>query len=91
MIDKLGVRTRNNVNERAEEIQLANKNIKDITTPNLAVYNFYWTGENLYGKGKYLAAYEEFEKATRIHTSFGLAYFRMAYTLNNCHGVKGKS
>jgi len=56
--------------------------IADVTTPNLEAYQHYFKGEELINKVQMVEAGKEFEKAIALDSTFGLAYYRLAYALN---------
>ncbi len=81
MLDKLSEKTRLGLKEKATEVRAATQKIAEATTTNLQAYQYYFEGEQLINKLKFKEAAEEFGKAVAIDTTFGLAYYRMAYAL----------
>jgi serine/threonine protein kinase len=79
MIDKLSEETRIGFKERSSEIRDASRNVAEITTINLDAYQHYFRGEDFINKLRFAEAEEEFEKAIAIDSTFGLAYYRLAY------------
>ena len=82
LIDKLSEKTREGLNENIASIYSGNKKIAEITTPNLQAYQHFFKGEELIDKLKFKEAQKEFEQAIKIDSSFGLAYYRMAYAID---------
>ncbi len=79
MIDKLSEKTRIGLKEKAEEIASTSEKVANVTTMNLEAYQHFFQGEQLINKLKFEEAIEEFEKATALDSTFGLAYYRLAY------------
>lgn len=82
LIDKLSEKTREKLNENVSTIYAKNKKIAEITTPNLQAYQHFFKGEELIDKLKFEEAQKEFEQAIKLDSSFGLAYYRMAYAID---------
>lgn len=82
LIDKLSEKTREELNENIASIYSGNKKIAEITTPNLQAYQHFFKGEELIDKLKFKEAQKEFEQAIKLDSSFGLAYYRMAYAID---------
>lgn len=82
LIDKLSKKTREGLNENIASIYSGNKKIAEITTSNLQAYQHFFKGEELIDKLKFKEAQKEFEQAIKIDSSFGLAFYRMAYAID---------
>ena len=82
MIDKLSEETRSGLNEKAAEIQAANRKVTEVTTSNLSAYQHFFKGEEYINKLKFDDAEGEFLKAVAIDPNFALAYLRMAYAIS---------
>ncbi|MCH8024769.1 MAG: tetratricopeptide repeat protein, partial [Candidatus Marinimicrobia bacterium] len=82
MLDRLAEKTRVGLKEKLTEIRATSLRVAEVTTPNLEAYQHYFKGEALINKLKFEAAQEEFEKAIAIDTTFGLAYYRLAYAIS---------
>ncbi len=80
MLDRLAVKMRKGLKERTREIEARNVQVAVVTTPNLEAYQHYFRGEELINKMQFEDAQEEFTKAIAIDSTFGLAYYRLAYT-----------
>ncbi len=87
MIDRLAEKTRKELKEKAEEIQAASRKVTEVTTINLEAYQYYFKGEEFISKMKFENAKQEFEQAIALDSTFGLAYYRLAYVL----GWKGET
>ena len=79
MIDRLSEKTREGLKESEEEIQLSSLPIAEITTPNLEAYQHYFKGQEYIEKVWFEEAISEFEKAIALDSTFGLAYYGLAY------------
>jgi serine/threonine protein kinase/Tfp pilus assembly protein PilF len=82
LIDNLAERVRRELKEQEEEIQVASRPVAEVTTPNLEAYQHYFKGEELINKLKFDEAQEEFSKAIAADSTFGLAYYRLAYAIS---------
>ena len=82
MIERLAEKTRKGLKEKESTIQATFKKVAEVTTPNLEAYQHYFRGEELFNKVKMSEAGEEFEKAIALDSTFSLAYYGFAYTLN---------
>jgi tetratricopeptide (TPR) repeat protein len=82
MIDRLAERTREGLEESEEDIQQASMPIAEMTTPNLEAYQHYFKGQEYIDKVMFEEAEKEFEKAIELDSTFGLAYYRLAYAIN---------
>jgi len=89
MIDKLSLKVRQKFNEQPKEIQTLNRRIADVTTSNLNAYQHYFIGEDLVNRLKFKEAKQEFGKAIAIDSTFGLAYYRLAYVESWMSGNEG--
>ena len=72
MIDRLSEKTRIDMKEHQETIQLTSRDIADVTTTNLEAYQHYFRGEELINKVNMSEAQEEFEKAIALDSTFSL-------------------
>ncbi|MGH2568982.1 MAG: protein kinase domain-containing protein, partial [Bacteroidota bacterium] len=82
MIDELSKKTRVGLKEKEAEVKTASTNVAGVTTANLQAYQHYFQGEQLINKLKFDEAQEEFKKAIALDSTFGLAYYRLAYAIN---------
>ena len=82
LIDNLSEKTRKGLKEKLTEIKASSQKISEVTTPNLEAYQHYFRGEELINKLKFEEAQEEFQKAISLDTTFGLAYYRLAYAID---------
>ncbi|MFQ5584836.1 MAG: tetratricopeptide repeat protein, partial [Calditrichia bacterium] len=82
MIDRLSEKTRQGLKEQTSEIQQSTKKVADVTTTNLEAYQHFFQGEQFINKLKWRDAITEFEKAIALDSTFGLAYFRLGYSLS---------
>ncbi len=81
MIDKLSEETRAEFKERAAEIRATSRKVAEVTTINLDAYQHYFRGEDFINKLLFAEAEKEFKQAIAIDSTFGLAYYRLAYVL----------
>lgn len=81
MIDRLAERTRNALLEKQTEIKAAPIKVASLTTPDLQAYYHFFKGEEFINSSYYLSAIDEFNKAIAIDSTFGLAYYRLAYAI----------
>jgi len=79
LIDKLSAKTRAGLKERTAEIRAASPKVAEVTTINLEAYRHYFLGEQLIDKLQFKEAEDEFKQALTIDSTFGLAYYRLAY------------
>ena len=79
MIDKLAQKTRRELNEKSDEIQLTSENVADVITPNLEAYQQYFLGEQYINQLEHEKAQAAFHKAIELDSTFALAYYRLAY------------
>ncbi len=82
LLDKLSQKTREGFRENRAEIQSASKNVAEITTSNMQAYQHFFQGEQLMNRVKYIEAQEEYRKAVALDSTFGLAYYRLAYAIS---------
>ncbi len=82
VIDSISQKTRIGLEEKLSEIQATSQSVADITTVNLEAYQHYFMGEELLNKLKLKEARGEFKKAIALDSSFGLAYYRLAYAID---------
>jgi len=82
MIDNLSENVRRGLKEKMSEIKTSTSNIAEITSPNLEAYQHYFKGEEFIDKLRFDLAREEFKKAIKLDSTFGLAYYRLAYAIN---------
>ncbi len=82
MVDRLAEKTREGLEESKEDIQLTAIPVAEITTPNLEAYQHYFKGQEYIEKIMFKKAEGEFEKAIGLDSTFGLAYYRLAYVLD---------
>ncbi len=82
MLDQLSEKTRIDLKEQEEVVQLTNRGVADVTTTSLEAYQHYFKGEELINKSEFFGAAEkEFNKAIALDSTFALAYFRLAYAI----------
>jgi serine/threonine protein kinase len=82
MIDRLAEKTREGLEESAEDIQLNTVPIAQITTTNLEAYQHYFKGQEYTDKMMFEDAKSEFDRAIELDSTFGLAYYGLAYALD---------
>jgi serine/threonine protein kinase/Tfp pilus assembly protein PilF len=82
MIDLLAEKTREILEESEEEIQQSSTPVAEITTPNLEAYQHYFKGQEYVDKMTFVEAEKEFERAIELDSTFGLAYYGLAYAMN---------
>ncbi|MGB2869186.1 MAG: protein kinase [Bacteroidota bacterium] len=82
LLDKLSEKTREGFKENRTEIQAASKKVADVTTGNMQAYQHFFNGEQLMNQVKYIEAQVEFRKAVELDSTFGLAYYRLAYAIS---------
>ena len=81
MLDLLSEKTRIGLRERAAEVRAQQQEIASLTTSNLEAYQHFFQGEELINRLEFEMAEEEFHKAIALDTTFGLAYYRLAYAM----------
>ncbi|MBI5473704.1 MAG: protein kinase [Ignavibacteriae bacterium] len=81
MLDALSERTRIELKEKVAEVKAASQNIATVTTTNLEAYQHYFQGEQQLNHLKLEEAEKEFKQAIALDSTFGLAYYRLAYTI----------
>ena len=82
MLDKLSEKTRIGLKERTDEVRASKQKVAEVTTTNLEAYQYFFQGEQLINKLKFKEAEEELNKAVALDSTFGLAYYRLAYALS---------
>ena len=82
MIDNLAESTREALKENSDDIKKNSRSIGELTTENITAYNYYYKGEEYLSKAKMYDAERQFIKATVFDSSFGLAYYKLAYVLD---------
>ncbi len=82
MIDRLSERTRRELKEKSADIQATSQSVAEVTTPNLEAYQHYFKGEEFINKLKFDKAIAEFSRAIALDSTFGLAYYRLAYAVS---------
>ena len=81
LLDKLSKKTREGFQEQRTEILSASKNVAEITTSNMQAYQYFFQGEQLMNRVQYREAPVEYRKAIALDSTFGLAYYRLAYAV----------
>jgi tRNA A-37 threonylcarbamoyl transferase component Bud32/tetratricopeptide (TPR) repeat protein len=81
MIDRLSDQTRKGLREKEEEIQAISQKVAQVTTPNLEAYQHYFKGEEYINRLQFDLAKQEFYWAIALDSTFGLAYYRLAYAM----------
>jgi serine/threonine protein kinase/Tfp pilus assembly protein PilF len=82
MIDLLAEKTREHLEESKEEIRQSVKPVAEITTINLEAYYHYYKGNEFVDKMMFMEAETEFRRAIELDSTFGIAYYRLAYALD---------
>lgn len=80
LLDKLSQKTREGFKETRTEIQ-SSRNVADVTTTNMQAYQHFFQGEQLMNRVRFLEAQDEYLKAMALDSTFGLAYYRLAYAI----------
>ncbi|MFC1619691.1 adenylate/guanylate cyclase domain-containing protein [Candidatus Neomarinimicrobiota bacterium] len=88
MLDKLAERTRIGLKEKLEQVQATNLKVATLTTPNLDAYQHYFQGEESINKLRFEDAQREFKRAIALDSTFGLAYYRLAYAISWNIGIE---
>ncbi len=81
MIDRLSDQTRKGLREKEEEVQVISQKVVQVTTPNLEAYQHYFKGEEYLNRLQFDLAKNEFRRALALDSTFGLAYYRLAYAM----------
>jgi serine/threonine protein kinase/lipopolysaccharide biosynthesis regulator YciM len=81
MLDALSERTRIELKEKVAEVKSTSTNVAQVTTTNLEAYQHYFQGEQQLNHLKLEVAEKEFRQAIALDSTFGLAYYRLAYTI----------
>lgn len=89
MLDKLSEKTRIGLKEKASEVTAARLQVASVTTTNLEAYKHYFQGEQYINRLKMVDAEDELRKAVALDSSFGLAWYRLAYVINWSRGDAG--
>jgi len=79
MLDRLSEKTRIGLKERVTQVNESNQNIASVTTNNLEAYQHFFQGEQFIDQLKFEDAKEEFKKVISLDSTFGSAYYRLAY------------
>ena len=86
LIDKIAEQMRSELQEPSENIKASSQKVAELTTTNLEAYQHYFQGEQLLYKGSNRLEErggedmkKEFERAIALDSTFGLAYYRLAY------------
>jgi len=82
MIDRLSEKTRLDLKEQENVVRLASRGVAEVTTTNLEAYHHFFLGEQLMNQVKFQQAQEEYRQAIALDSTFGLAYYRLAYAIN---------
>ncbi len=82
MIDNLSENVRKGLKEKVSEIKASTTNVAEITSQNLEAYQHYFKGEEFIDKLDFDLAIEELKKAIKLDSTFGLAYYRLAYAVD---------
>jgi serine/threonine protein kinase/tetratricopeptide (TPR) repeat protein len=82
MLDRLSEKTRKGLKEKESEYLANSRKVEEVTTPNLDAYYYFFLGEQYMNRLDLEKAQEAYRQAIAIDSSFGLAYFRLAYTIN---------
>jgi serine/threonine protein kinase/predicted Zn-dependent protease len=81
MLDRLAEKTRKGFHENTGEIRLASRKVAEVTSFNLEAYQHYARGDELINLLKWEEAQEKFKNAVALDSTFGLAYYRLAYAI----------
>ncbi len=79
-IDRLAQKSRREFQENLDELNPGQPPVAQVTSTSLQAYRHYFQGEQLLNRLKIAAAEREFRKALALDSTFGLAYYRLAYT-----------
>ena len=82
MIDNLSENIRIGLKENVSEIKASTANVAEITSPNLEAYQHYFKGEEQIDRLDFKQAQVEFKMAIELDSTFGLAYYRLAYAVD---------
>ena len=82
MIDNISDNVRKGLMEKVSEINAGTTNVAEITSTNLEAYQHYFKGEEFIDKMDFDLAIEELKKAVKLDSTFGLAYYRLAYAVD---------
>ncbi|RMG61376.1 MAG: hypothetical protein D6715_13705, partial [Calditrichaeota bacterium] len=78
-IDRLAEKTRRGLQESLVEIRASQRQVAQVTTASLEAYQHYFLGEQLLNRLKIAEAEQEYRQAIALDSTFGLAYYRLAY------------
>jgi serine/threonine protein kinase/tetratricopeptide (TPR) repeat protein len=81
MLDRLSEKTRIGLKEKADEVTAGREQIAKVTTTNLEAYQHFFQGEQLINRLRFDDAEKELRRAVELDSTFGLAWYRLAYTL----------
>jgi serine/threonine protein kinase/tetratricopeptide (TPR) repeat protein len=90
LLDKLSKKTREDFKENRTEIQAASKNVAEVTTSNMEAYQHFFRGQQLMNEVKWVEAQEEYRKAVALDSTFGLAYYGLAYAISWQSGAQAE-
>jgi serine/threonine protein kinase/tetratricopeptide (TPR) repeat protein len=88
MLDKLSEKTRVGLKERVTQVKETSQKVASVTTTNLEAYQHYFQGQQFINQLKFKEATEEFKKAIVLDSTFGSAYYRLAYA--ESWGIQGE-
>ena len=91
LIDQLSDKTRLEMRESASEVQARSRPVKEMTSTNLEAYQHFFRGEQLINQLRFEEAQKEFKKAIALDSTFGLAYYRLAYAVSWSLGTESYS
>lgn len=80
MLDRLSEKTRKGLKDQASESTTAK--VAVVTTSNLEAYQHYFQGEQLINRLNFEEAQKELRKAVELDSTFGLAWYRLAYAIS---------
>jgi len=79
MLDRLSEKTRIGLKERVTQVKESSHNIASVTTNNMEAYQHFFQGKQFIDQLKFDDAKEEFKKVISLDSTFGSAYYRLAY------------
>ncbi|UCD38350.1 MAG: tetratricopeptide repeat protein, partial [Fidelibacterota bacterium] len=82
LLDRLAEKTRVGLKEKYNQVQATSSKIATLTTPNLEAYQHYFQGEEYINKLQFEEAQKEFRRAVALDSTFGLAWYRLAYAIS---------
>ena len=80
MIDRLAESTREGLEESKKDISKTMVPVEEITTSNLEAYKHYFLGDEFLNRLEINKAQNEFRQAIRLDSTFGLAYYGLAFS-----------